>query len=164
VGTRDELLHAASIQGEPALRAPHRINRSLRGWQEIPSYRCDTKGASERRATTRRIDVDAARSKLNRGFHGIRHWLAFVGKTSARKLECGGRTRERERGGRGGRRGEGRQRKKLIPWITKNKARVDGKLFSNGLRQGLSLYIVTWRVARSFVEKNFPCTWNYSRK
>jgi len=107
VGTRDELLHAASIQGEPALRAPHRINRSLRGWQEIPSYRCDTKGASERRATTRRIDVDAARSKLNRGFHGIRHWLAFVGKTSARKLECGGRTRERGgRGEKGGREAE----------------------------------------------------------
>jgi len=44
--------------------------------------------------------------------------------------------------------GQTEEGKKLIPWITKNKARVDGKLFSNGLRQGLSSYVIYCNLAR----------------
>lgn len=117
-----------NVHGKQLLRVPHRINRSLRGRQEIPVVATQERASDERR-TGEYIGVDAGGSKLNRGFHGIRHCgsqLAFVGKTS---IYVSSNT-TKERGKRG---------KELIPRITKNKARVDGKLFSNRLRGRIKL-------------------------
>jgi len=93
------------------------------------------------------------------------HVSSNTAEERERERERGGREREGERERRGGEReGVGRKRKKLIPRITKNKARVDGKLFSNGLRQGLSSYVIYRNLARSFAGKHFPRTRNFGRK
>lgn len=63
-------------------RASRRINRSTK---EKRKYRLQHKGE-------RRIGVDTGRSKLNRGFHGIRHQF-----DTQRKRECVSSKRKRER-------------------------------------------------------------------